>query len=684
MIKLKHVEVEGFRLLENVGISIEETATVVVGRNNSGKTSLTEVFDRFLGEQAGRFRLEDFAAAIRPKFLTAKALRDGGEETPEDVLAQLPVIALTLTFSYSADANDLGPLSPFVIDLEPDCTTAIARIEFSASLKTLGVLLDTPEPAEGENTTEALFRHLRDAVTKAYTIKIFAIDPTDDTNRRTFEKTTELNNLIGTGFVKAQRTLDVGKRGDTDVIGKLLNKLFKTANTLTASTDDQQIADGLKASVADLEKAMQGDFDDRLKALLPALNTFGFPSLNDTELRPQTTIDVESLLTDNTRILYTGADGVHLPEGYNGLGTRNLIYILLQLETLHKTYRSTPMRPGTHLVFVEEPEAHLHPQMQEVFIGQLNEAVLTLSLKYPGEAAWQVQFVVSTHSSHVANAAPFDAIRYFLNEPTPVNGVRRTKVKDFRKGADQITAEDRRFLQQYMTLTKCDLYFADKAILVEGATERILMPRITKIVDVDLAPEHRLGRQYVTTIEAGGAHAQVFYPLLEYLELKTLIITDIDAVKLVDARWKKCPCAEGERTSNSALKTWFDDNAISVAALQAKTAAEKTNGYCRLAYQMAEEGSEHCARSYEDALILANLADFQVANDADAASNAWGIAQDFKKSEEAIKYAIREDNWNVPKYIREGLEWLSEPPPPPEAPPPIVPETEADPEPEAE
>lgn len=678
MIKLTHIQVEGFRLLEKVEITIEETATVVVGRNNSGKTSLTEVFDRFLGEQAERFRLEDFSAATRPKFLTAKALRDGGGQPPESVLSELPVIALTLTFGYGADTDDLGPLSPFVIDLEPGCTTAIARIEFSASLNTLGALLDTPEPAEGENADEALFRHLREAVPKAYSIKTVAIDPTDGANRRTFEKTTELNNLVSTGFVKAQRTLDVGKRGDTDVIGKLLNKLFKTANTLTASTDDQKIADGLKASVADLEKAMQGDFDDRLKALLPALNTFGFPSLNDTELRPQTTIDVESLLTDNTRILYTGADGVHLPEGYNGLGTRNLIYILLQLEALHKTYRSTPMRPGTHLVFIEEPEAHLHPQMQEVFIGQLNEAVSTLSQKYPDEATWQVQFVVSTHSSHLANAAPFDAIRYFLNEPTPANGVRRTKVKDFRKGADQISPEDRRFLQQYMTLTKCDLYFADKAILVEGATERILMPRITKIVDADLAPEHRLGRQYVTTIEAGGAHAQVFYPLLDYLELKTLIITDIDAVKLVDSRLKKCPCAEGERTSNSALKTWFGDKDISVAALQAKTAAEKTNGYCRIAYQMPEEDSAHCARSYEDALILANLADFEVADDGNAAIKAWDIAKDFKKSEEAIKYAIREDNWNVPKYIREGLVWLSEPPPPPEAPPPIVPEAEAE------
>ncbi len=489
MIKLVNIQVEGFRLLENVRIAIEETATVVVGRNNSGKTSLTEVFDRFLGEQMGRFRLEDFAAAIRPKFLVAKALRDGGEEPPEKVLAELPVMALTLTFGYSADSDDLGPLSPFVIDLEPGCTTAIARIEFSASLKTLGALLDAPEPAEAESATESLFRHLREAVPKAYSIKIFAIDPTDVTNRRTFEKTIELNSLISTGFVKAQRTLDVGKRGETDVIGKLLNKLFKTANAVTASTDDQQIADGLKASVADLEKAMQEDFDDRLKALLPALNTFGFPSLNDTELRPQTTIDVESLLTDNTRILYTGTDGVHLPEGYNGLGTRNLIYILLQLEALHKTYRSTPMRPGTHVVFIEEPEAHLHPQMQEVFIGQLNEAISTLSQKYSGETVWPVQFVVSTHSSHLANAAPFEAIRYFLNEPTQTNGVRRTKVKDFRKGADKIGPEDRRFLQQYMTLTKCDLYFADKAILVEGATERILMPRITKIVDADLAPE---------------------------------------------------------------------------------------------------------------------------------------------------------------------------------------------------
>ncbi|WP_205836023.1 ATP-dependent endonuclease [Asaia bogorensis] len=673
MIKLTNVHVEGFRLLENIEIAVEASTTVVVGRNNSGKTSLTEVFDRFLGERAGKFRLEDFAAAVRPKFLSAKALRDDEDTTAEAVLTDLPVIALTLTFTYDPSADDLGALSPFVIDLDPDCVTAIARIEYSPALNTVPILLDLPDLEDGVTAQERLSHHLRDAIPKAYAIRCFAIDPTDATNRRAFDKTAELTSLIHTGFIKAQRTLDLGKRGDTDVIGKLLNKLFKTANTPTASVDDQYIAHGLTASVADLEQAMQGDFDERLKALLPALNIFGFPSLNDTELRPQTTIDVESLLTDNTRILYTGADGVHLPEGYNGLGTRNLIYILLQLEALHKAYRSSAIRPATHLVFIEEPEAHLHPQMQEVFIGQLNAAVATLSEKYPGEPLWQAQFIVSTHSSHLANAAQFDAIRYFLNEPTAQAGVRRTKVKDFRRGAEAISTKDRRFLQQYMTLTKCDLYFADKAILVEGATERILMPRISKIVDVDLPAKNKLSRQYITTIEAGGAHAQVFYPLLEFLELKTLIISDLDAVKLLNSKWRKCPCADGERTSNSALRAWFNEPHISVHDLIAKTTADKTRGFCRIAYQMPEDGSPHCARSYEDALILANLADFQISDDAEAAKNAWETAQDFKKSEEAIKFAVREENWNVPRYIREGLIWLSEPPPPSAAPPPIVP-----------
>lgn len=675
MIALSKIHVRGFRLLEDIEMSVEAGSTVIVGRNNSGKTSLTEVLDHFLGEKAGKFRLEDFSAGLRSAFLANKIARDLDILPAAELLEGIPAISLELTFTYGE--GDLGPLSPFIIDLDPACTTAIARIEYSPSLATIATLLDMPatpaaspivepepaaEPAVPIDPNAAFFRHLREAIPDAYALRVSAIDPTDPTNRRTFQSAAEISALIRVGFVRAQRTLDPGKKGDPDVIGKLLSQLFRTANSAEAAQSDQDVVAQLKESVSHVEAAMQGGFDTQLKGLLPALGMFGFPSLNDTELRPHTTIDIESVLTDNTRILYSGFDGVHLPEGYNGLGTRNLIYILLQLEAIHKAYRGLPARPAVHLVFIEEPEAHLHPQMQEVFIAKLNEAVAALSARYQADGTWPAQFVVSTHSSHLANAAAFEAIRYFLNVTTPHAGVRRTKVKDFRRGAASIPEADRKFLQQYMTLTKCDLYFADKAILVEGATERILMPRIIRMVDEGINVAQRLGSQYITTMEIGGAYAQKFFPLLEYLELKSVIVTDLDAVRLEDKRHHKCICAEAGGTSNNALKTWFAQPGIQVTELLAKTPAEKTRGFYRIAYQIPEEGSAHCARSYEDALILANLADFGITNDAEAARNAWEAAKDFGKSEEAIRFAVKEESWNVPRYIREGLVWLSEPP----------------------
>lgn len=680
--RIEKVRVEGFRLLQDVEIMLEGNSTVIVGRNNSGKTSFTDIFDRFTGETGARFRLEDFSVASRERFYNATTLRKQGAK-PEDVLAALPTLSLTLTFRYDGAIPNLGPLSPFVIDLDVDSTAAIARVEYRPTLATLHTLLDIPSAPEGVEPRTHFFRSLRDTLPKAYSIHVCAIDPTDDTNRRNFEGTAAIAALLQCNFVRAQRTLDHAKHGDADVIGKLLSALFKTAAAPTAAAADQELAAKLKASVEDIERNVQGDFDEMLKKLLPAMEVLGFPSLNDTELRPETSLNVEALLSDHTKVVYTGTDGVHLPEGYNGLGTRNLIYMLLQLESYHKAYRAKATRPATHLIFIEEPEAHLHPQMQEVFISQLNAAIGKLSASYPKESAWNVQFVITTHSPHVANAASFEAVRYFLNESPNQASTRQTKVKDFKKGMSAISPEDQDFLHQYMTLTKCDLYFADKAIMVEGTTERLLMPRLCELVDRSLDDKHKLARQYVTCVEVGGAYAHIFYPLLDFLELKTLVVTDLDSTKPVEKQnkkgntitsWEKCPVAEGQRTSNAAIKEWFrpedskdrDGWQITPAELIGKTAEEKQSGYRRIAYQIAEKpGTNMCARSYEDALVLANPDRFEWPKEEDEATEAWEIAKGLAKADTALRFAIREKEWAVPRYIQEGLAWLSEPPPQP-------------------
>lgn len=658
--RIEKIAIENFRLLQSAEMSLERTTTLIVGRNNSGKTSITEFFAHVLGDEPKKLRLEDFSAARRDAFLAAKLLRREGKDD-KDVLAALPVIAATVFVSYDP-ACELGALAPFVIDLDPDCKTAKIRIEYRPAQTALALLLDLPVVAVGADDEVHLFKHLKEVVPKAYEYHLAAVDPNDSTNERAIELK-QLGKLFQCGLVTAQRSLDQHKRGEPNVLGKLLEALFTTATSATATTADQAIAAELKEAVSNIEQSIHKGFNEKLTALLPKIRSFGYPGLNDPDLRTETALNVASLLSEHTKVFYTGAHGVHLPEGYNGLGARNLIYILLQLLSFHKSFRTNLTLPAVHLIFIEEPEAHLHPQMQEVFIRQLNAAVQVFSAEYPNQE-WPVQFVVTTHSSHIANAAPFEAVRYFLAKPSADGTTRHTDIKDFRKGADKIKDSDRNFLHRYMTLTKCDLFFADKAILIEGPTERLLMPRIFQLIDEALDESKRLSLQYVSTVEVDGANAKIFSPLLDFLELRTLVITDLDAVKMGDkGRYVKCPYSQGERSLNTTLRDWFDikdGEALTLELLQAKTPEEKVKGYRRVAYQVHEAGSNFCARTYEDAFILANPTLFGLKEGDPWGDLAFDIAADMGKVETALKYGLSEDAWKVPAYIKEGLLWLAD------------------------
>ena len=205
-------------------------------------------------------------------------------------------------------------------------------------------------------------------------------------------------------------------------------------------------------------------------------------------------------------------------------------------------------------------------------------------------------------------------------------------------------------------------------MLIEGTSERLLLPAMIRKTDEAAVGKPQLGSQYVTVMEVGGAYAHRFFDLLAFLELRTLIITDIDAVKPKgNGKRVAVPVADGEFTSNSCIKAWFD-NAVSPAALLAKTAADKTAGSRRLAYQIPEVNGGPCARSFEDAFILANPDRFEL-GDGDRAKLAYDLAADQKKSTFALEHAIEYTDWNVPRYIAEGLSWLAQGTPAPTMPP---------------
>ena len=659
--RIHHVEIKNFRLLAGVELALEDQTTVIVGRNNSGKTSLSEVMRRLMADGTAAFQLEDFSSACYDGFCAALEARNNGAED-DAVRALIPAIALRLKFQYDPAQPQLGPLSPFVIDLDPACSEALVAVRYELKDGQLGRFFeDQPTTPLTDETRIAFFRALRERIPGDFGVKIWAEDPNDPDNRRQLQPSA-LRGLVKTGFINAQRGLDDVTSRESDVLAKTVESLFATASSPAADAADKQVAEALKSAVQDIQTQIDTNFSGQLKSLVPALQSFGYPGLGGQELYTETILDVRKLLSNFTKVRYAGYGGITLPESYNGLGARNLIFILLQLAGFYKAFRAEATEPGVHLIFIEEPEAHLHPQMQEVFIRQLTKIAQQLVASTVDKTPWPVQFVVSTHSSHVANEAGFESIRYFLGTSVPgaPAGVRQTKIKDLRKGLKATSEPDKKFLHQYMTLTRCDLFFADKAVLVEGLSERLLLPVIINKLETAEPDSPKLSSQYMTVMEVGGAYAHLFFDLLEFLELRSLIVTDLDAVE--KAGGKACAVHQGTYSSNACLKSWFsNDDPFTLAGLLAKSDAEKVNSRNRIAYQCAETKGGPCGRTFEDAFILANPPMFGLTGKTpqELEMQARGKADELKKSEFALKHAIAETGWTAPTYILGGVRWLA-------------------------
>lgn len=655
------VRIKNFRLLADANLALEEKTTLVVGRNNSGKTSLSEVIRRLLSDGSTSFQLEDFSSTSYGDFCAALEAHQAGDEEAK-VRGLLPVIELRLEFRYDPNKLELGPLAPFVIDLDPDCGDAIVVARYELKAGGIASFFEgQPQCPLSAEDKIVFFRALRERIPASFVVRIWAEDPHDPTNQREMPATA-LRNLVRTGFINAQRGLDDVTSKETDVLAKVLEGLFSTASSESADAQDKIVAEALTAAVQGIQTQMDENFGSQLKKLLPTLKSFGYPGLGGQELQTETTLDVRRLLSNFTKVRYAGYSGVALPEAYNGLGVRNLIFILLQLVGFYKAYRAAPTAPGIHLIFIEEPEAHLHPQMQEVFIRQLGKIAQQLIDGGDAAESWPVQFVVSTHSSHIANEAGFESIRYFLsaNVEGAESGVRHTRIKDLREGLAGKPEADKKFLHQYLTLTRCDLFFSDKAVLVEGLSERLLLPTIIEKLETAETDLPKLSTQYLTVMEVGGAYAHRFLDLLDFLELRSLIVTDLDAVAA--AGGEACEVHKGTATSNGCIKAWFgSDVPLTLDHVTAKTDGEKLRNRCRIAYQCPEDAGGPCGRTFEDAFLLANAEKFGIAGDtpAELETAARTAASKHKKSNFALTYAIADKDWVAPRYLVDGVRWLA-------------------------
>ena len=274
--RIHQVTIKNFRLLADVELAFEEQTTVIVGRNNSGKTSLSEVMRRFLNEGPTVFQLEDFSSACYDQFCAARTAQQQGQ-AEADVRLLLPVIELKLLCRYDPTQPELGPLAPFVIDLDPACSDASIILRYELNDGKIPNFFDGLLEGELEAAGRIeFFRAIRERIPSFYGLKVWAQDPSDPDNRRQMAPTT-LRNLIKTGFINAQRGLDDITSRESDVLAKVLEGLFTTASSPMADTADRVIAEALTNVVREIQTQIDTNFSGQLKSLMPTLQSFGYP-----------------------------------------------------------------------------------------------------------------------------------------------------------------------------------------------------------------------------------------------------------------------------------------------------------------------------------------------------------------------------------------------------------------------
>ena len=190
----------------------------------------------------------------------------------------------------------------------------------------------------------------------------------------------------------------------------------------------------------------------------------------------------------------------------NGLGFNNLIFMAVVLSELTKNPESSYSG-----LIIEEPEAHLHPQLQVVLLSYLE----TIQSK---ESERPVQLFVTSHSPNFASIANLDSLACLVD----AGG----KVETFFPRNIKFEKKKREKLERYLDVTRAEIFFAKRVIFVEGAAELMLISVLAEKAGVKLR-EHG-----VSLISVEGLNFDSFMPLFgeKALKIPVAIITDADPI----------------------------------------------------------------------------------------------------------------------------------------------------------
>ncbi len=649
---IKKIKIKNFRLLKDSTLDMKDDLSLLIGRNNSGKTSFLVLFEKFYDNLS--FNYNDFSISLRDEIKNIK------DTTNIKNLA----IQMILIIEYNKKDN-LENLSEFILDLDPLNTTI--NILFEVAINKDKLIKDINK-VDKEDRERFINKYLDKYLDK--NIYIFEKDDDLDKSRDKLIKKDLLaiKNIINFQIIHAKRNVSSSeeKSEKTKILSTMTTKYYNAKNK---DNDFNKINKQMIDMDTELNKTYDKDFSPFMK------NAKEFLGLND--LKVISDLESNALIKNSSNVVY-GSKNEYLPEHLNGLGYMNILYLLLQIEMIKEDFKNE--KKDVNLFFIEEPEAHTHPQMQYIFAQKIKSLLADVD---------NLQTIITTHSAHIVSQCDFEDIRYLLNIDSNItiknfyNELKKLyKNEDPTK--DKAEKLNFKFLTQYLTLNASELFFATKIILIEGTTEKLLLPYFMKQYDKGILDENKkLSSQNISILEV-GANGRAFRHFLTFLGIKTLIVTDIDTTKKDTTSYSAVKVSEATHTSNYTLKYYLDAPEINTDYFAnwmedlIDNKLQDNIETIKIAYQIKD--TNYHARSFEDAFISANLENIKKKiGDINGLQNKSELisftGDDFYNlTEEILKkngksdfassllyLALTDDKveWEMPLYIKDGLEWIA-------------------------
>ncbi|WP_418180626.1 ATP-dependent nuclease [Aliarcobacter lanthieri] len=228
--------------------------------------------------------------------------------------------------------------------------------------------------------------------------------------------------------------------------------------------------------------------------------------------------------------LYYEHNGQNIPIELLGLGQKNIIYLSLFISRLRNEYNPHEL----NILLIEEPESHLHPQLQKILFSNL-------------QGLNNIQTFMTSHSTHIASDCEYKNLNVIYKNID-------NKVQSFSPFTSNVlTGRDPEFLKRYLDATRSELFFASGIIFVEGIAEQFLIPVIAKkVLGVDLL-EHN--------ISVVSIHCRYFEPFMKLLQVNGF---EIPASIIIDGDSAEIAEGENETTAVQNARVLEIENRVNV------------------------------------------------------------------------------------------------------------------------